>query len=75
MNRSWIRIRRGMLAVAFAGAMGFGATQAVAAPEQARAAGCQLDGVQVRDCNSACRAKGYDEGHCALGQCFCRVWV
>lgn len=75
MNRSWTRIRHAVLALSFAGAMGFGTTQALAAPGVAAVLGCQLDGVQVTDCNAACRAKGYDQGTCALGRCICRVWV
>ena len=75
MNRSTTRLRRALLALSFAGAMGFGATQALAAPDAAAVAGCALDGVQVLDCTAACRAKGYDEGYCTGGYCICRVWV
>ncbi|HEX2188063.1 MAG TPA: hypothetical protein VHG51_04160 [Longimicrobiaceae bacterium] len=74
MNRSWNHLRRTMLSLAFVGTMGFGATQALAAPEQARAKGCMLDGVQVADCTAACRAKGYDVGYCGNGYCLCRSW-
>jgi hypothetical protein len=75
MNRTWIRLRGALLALSFAGAMGFGATRALAAPGAAPLAGCAPDGVQVRDCTAACRAKGYDEGYCSGGYCICRVWV
>lgn len=74
MNRSWKNLRRAVLALSFAGAMGFGATQALASPEAAAVTGCSLDGVQVSDCTAACRAKGYDVGTCALGRCICRSW-
>lgn len=75
MNRSWTRLRRSLLTLAFTGALGFGAGQALATPTPARVTGCSLDGVQVRDCSAACRARGYDEGTCAMGYCICRVWV
>lgn len=75
MNRTGTHLRRGLLALSFVGTMGFGATQALAAPGAAAVAGCALDGVQVRDCTAACRAKGYDEGYCTGGYCICRVWV
>lgn len=68
----WTHLRRGLLALAFAGAMGFGATQALAAPERGAVVGCKLDGVYVSDCTAACRAKGYDVGYCTAGYCLCR---
>jgi hypothetical protein len=75
MNLSWTHLRRALLALSFGGAMGLGATQALAAPFAAAVAGCATDGVQVRDRTAACRAKGYDEGYCTGGYCICRVRV
>lgn len=74
MNRSWTRFRRALLALSFVGTMGFGATQAAAAPEQARMATCSrfsgptIDGT----CDYDCKQRGYDYGYCYAGYCVCR---
>ncbi|HEV2735413.1 MAG TPA: hypothetical protein VGV85_11285 [Longimicrobiaceae bacterium] len=56
-----------LFAAAFAGALGFGATQAVASPDTAVARAC--DPVQ---CNRQCiRVPGQSAGSCVDGQCVC----
>jgi hypothetical protein len=74
MNRSWTRFRRALLALSFVGAMGFGATQAAAAPEQARMAACsQSSGPTIDDtCDYNCRQAGFDWGYCYGGSCVCK---
>jgi hypothetical protein len=76
MNRSWTRFRRALLALSFVGAMGFGATQAAAAPEQARFQSCPFTGSGPQiddDCDLSCRQKGYDYGYCGTGGfCVCK---
>jgi hypothetical protein len=42
MSRSVSYLRRGLLGLAFVGSLGFGATQALASPEQARYSSCEL---------------------------------
>ncbi|HEX2188064.1 MAG TPA: hypothetical protein VHG51_04165 [Longimicrobiaceae bacterium] len=76
-TRGWTTIRGGLLALAFAGAMGFGATQALAAPEQARTASCsRLSGPTFDDgCDQQCRASGFDFGYCHSGVCVCRNFL
>lgn len=65
MKRS---VTRGVLAAAFAAAMGFGAAQAVAAPEaEAKAAAaCQQD-----VCTRKCAMEGLT-GICSGRGCWCR---
>jgi hypothetical protein len=41
MSRSVSYLRRGLLGIAFLGSLGFGATQALASPEQAHEVVCQ----------------------------------
>lgn len=59
---------RGLLAAAFAGAMGFGAAQAVAAPSDGpqAAAACQQD-----VCTRKCAQQGLT-GLCSGRGCYCR---
>ena len=67
-------LRKGFFAAATAAALGFGATQALAAPDQA--AGRRACSV-LRDayCNDWCQAKGYDAGQCnPLYEGGCRCW-
>jgi hypothetical protein len=60
-------VTRGMLAAAFAAAMGFGAAQAVAAPAaEAKAAACQPD-----VCTERCAREGLT-GICSGRGCYCR---
>ncbi|HEX2211197.1 MAG TPA: hypothetical protein VHG93_26170 [Longimicrobium sp.] len=63
MKRS---MTRGVLAAAFAAAMGFGAAQAVAAPEMKAAAACQQD-----VCTRKCAMEGLT-GICSGRGCWCR---
>lgn len=74
MTRTWTRLRPALLSLAFLGALGFGATQALAAPDQAQfrrcnwsPAGPQLDPY----CDEQCRAQGYEWGYCNGGSCIC----
>lgn len=74
MNKPWIQLRRGMLALSFVGAMGFGATQAIAAPEQARFQTCPWspNGPQFDDdCYAYCQQQRFDFGYCENGGCVC----
>lgn len=74
MNRSWTRFRRASLALGVAAALGFGATQALAAPDQARFRACSWSpsGPQFDDeCNYSCTQSGFDFGYCDSGQCVC----
>jgi hypothetical protein len=76
MNRSWTRFRRAALALSFAGAMGFGATQALAAPDQAGFRGCKWgpSGPLIDPlCDEQCRGYGYDYGSCRTGTCVCHM--
>jgi hypothetical protein len=61
-------VTRGLLAAVFAGAMGFGAAQAVAAPAAATraVAGCQQDA-----CTRKCAQDGLI-GFCDGRGCWCR---
>jgi hypothetical protein len=52
---------------AVAVALGFGASQAVAAPAEPEAA----QTCSKRDCNTRCRAAGAESGSCVGGQCVC----
>jgi hypothetical protein len=76
MNQPWTQLRRAVLAFAFAGTLGFGATQAVAAPDQARFRGCTwtVNGPALDpECDERCRAEGWDWGYCHTGQCICSM--
>lgn len=67
MTRSIHRVRSGLLGLAVAGALGFGATQALAEPAPAApAASCDTL------CNRVCRAAGFIGGFCGDGvSCSC----
>ncbi|HEU0079516.1 MAG TPA: hypothetical protein VFQ76_17800 [Longimicrobiaceae bacterium] len=67
MRREIVTIRNG--AVAVVGALGFGATQALATPDDAlrtAPAACK-----PAACDRSCRAMGADGGDCFDGQCLC----
>jgi len=67
MMRTIRTVRRGVLGLAFAGAMGLGASQALASPA-APAAEASCDTV----CNRVCRAAGFIGGFCGDGvSCSC----
>lgn len=73
MNGSITYLRRGLLALAFAGSLGFGATQALAVPEQpAQARGnCPAEGYDYYyyPCAVGCGPRG---GYCSWqGWCVC----
>lgn len=55
------------LALAFVSSLGFGATQALAAPQDAPA----VRACDWATCYNACRAKGYFTGKCYNGVCTC----
>lgn len=59
-------VTRGVLAAAFAAAMGFGAAQAVAAPVEAALAACNQD-----VCTQKCAQDGL-VGICSGRGCYCR---
>lgn len=65
-------LRRGLLGLAFAGTMGFGATQALATPAQAAAMGnCPVEGYDYYyyPCAYSCP---YQQGYCTTrGWCAC----
>ncbi len=66
--RKWMhRTRNGVLGAALVGALGFGATQALAAPGEA----AQGPVCNTVDCRQLCRTLGYAEGFCSRGGCFC----
>lgn len=56
-----------MLALAVASSLGFGATQAIAAPQDTPT----LRVCDWATCYNACRAKGYFTGKCSGGVCYC----
>ena len=67
MTRSIHKVRSGLLGLAVAGALGFGATQALAEPAPAAAA----DSCDTL-CNRVCRAAGFIGGFCGDGvSCSC----
>lgn len=74
MSRSFSFLRRGLLGIAVAGAMGFGATQALASPQTGPGPGdpyCPSDDAPYY---SAYCARGCAEGvgYCAVnGRCVC----
>ncbi|HEU0053063.1 MAG TPA: hypothetical protein VFQ39_07790 [Longimicrobium sp.] len=61
------RIRRWGFALLTAGALGFGGTQALAAP----AAGDDARACSPNGCDRACRAQGGISGRCNNGACLC----
>lgn len=66
MTRTIRKVRRGVLGLAVAGALGFGASQALAEPAPAAAASCDTI------CNRVCRAAGFIGGFCGDGvSCSC----
>lgn len=72
MSRSLINLRRVLLGAAFVGSLGFGATQALATPEQAaRAASCPNKGYDYpyAACRNGCAVGGYCAagGYCQCG--------
>ncbi len=73
MSRSLSNLRRGLLGIAFVGSLGFGATQAIGSPDQARVAYCTPMGYDYHTpaCGAGCfRNVGYcsEAGICRCGQ-------
>lgn len=75
MIRSLCYLRRGLLGIAFAGSLGFGATQAFASPEQAERAGsCYRSGYAYLpfECPECPSGSGYCDGYNT--ECVCYEW-
>jgi len=71
MSAIFTKVRNGLLAASMLGALGFGATQALAAPAAAEeAAACTQQG-----CNARCEAQfgPFASGFCENGVCQCAV--
>lgn len=69
MSRSLSYLRQGLFGIVFVGSMGFGASQALAAPQQtSQAAVCDS-----LECLRDCVNYGYSYGDChpTLGFCYC----
>jgi hypothetical protein len=67
--------RQGLFAAVTTLALGFGAREALAAPQaEATAAACTA--TWAAKCNDICMGKGYDYGTCdsATGQCRCWLY-
>lgn len=62
-------IGRGAFAAAVALTLGFGVTQALAAPPHP----ARLPVCDDTECSTRCQTQGYMGGHCDLGRCFCDV--
>ena len=64
------KIRNGVLAASMLGALGFGATQALASPAEVEAQACTQQG-----CNARCEAQfgPFAAGFCQNGECQCAV--
>lgn len=69
MSRSMQRIRHGVFGMVMAGALGFGATQALAAPETRPAQ--QVPRCDSAFCDRVCKLAGAPGGFCSRGSCFC----
>lgn len=61
-------LTRWVASAVVAAALGFGATQALAAPGTGREGPPQC---QPRGCDISCRAMGATRGECREGQCLC----
>lgn len=72
MLRSTRMLRHGLFAAATMAALGFGATQALAAPRAEADAARACSNLNHAQCRDSCRAMGYDTGSCvAGGGCWC----
>lgn len=69
MSFSMQKVRSGVFGVTVAGALGFGATQALASPAQPANIGCN-----ATICSASCWAKGYQDGICLQTGCSCYIW-
>jgi hypothetical protein len=73
MNKSPSFLRRVLLCIAFAGSLGFGATQAFATPEAAQRSTCQPTGyayIPWQDCENCPGTGGYCDGYNTECVCF-----
>lgn len=57
-------LRTGLFSAAMLGALGFGASQAAAAPQGAQSAARACSAYQDAKCQDYCESKGYDAGWC-----------
>ena len=67
-------LRRGLFSLATAATLGFGATQALAAPAADKPAKFACDAAADARCNTWCQSRGYDAGWCNpiyVGGCQC----
>lgn len=75
MSRYTQVLRKGMFAVVTAAALGFGASQALAAtPQGADSTARACSAYQDSKCRTYCQGKGYDTGWCDptyVGGCKC----
>ena len=69
MSFSMHKARAYVLGAAVTGALGFGATQALASPPQPANIGCN-----ATVCSVSCWAKGYQDGICLQTGCSCYIW-
>ena len=77
MSRSLSYLRRGLPGIAFVGSLGFGTTQALAAPQQSRDKLCPYEGLLpypylASQCIDHCNELGYFDGVCLSTGCTCR---
>jgi hypothetical protein len=76
MSRSFTYLRRTLFGASCAVVFGFGATQALAAPLQARSEMCSLEGTYLDPaCWSFCNQHGFDAGECTNNSCWCYLWT
>jgi hypothetical protein len=72
MSQTWNQLRRAALALGVVASLGFGATQALATPDQARLRGGQQSGSTINPfCDAQCRELGFDYCSCTTGACAC----
>lgn len=67
MRRTMRGMRGALFGVAVAGALGFGAREALAVPQQ-QATPLRCDSAT---CNQLCTTIGFGNGFCSRGSCFC----
>ena len=75
MSRSFIYLRRALFGIAFAGSLGFGATQAFASPGLARYSSCELS-LSPYLPRGGCPECGINGGYCSgtSYDCTCHDW-
>lgn len=76
MSRSFIYLRRTLFGVSCAVVFGFGATQALAAPQHAGPEMCSFSGTYLDPaCWSHCTERGFHAGECYNYSCWCYNWT